>query len=245
MKESIILNPQYLHIESFVKSIPDIFSKEGVTIYKSRNEIKVFEFNGLQINVKQYRKPSFLNRIIYTLIRPSKGLRAFNYAKILTDKGFSTPEPIAYIVYKQHNIIAESYFISIQSQLSRTMYEFGTSEMKGKEDVVKALGLFTARMHDAGIYHRDYSPGNILFDKVDGEVQFCLVDINRMDFGAVSIKKGCKNFQRLWGKDDFFTLLATEYAKCRGIDIAQCVAQTLQYKRAFWEKYAKRHPASE
>ena len=245
MKEAIILNPNYLHLEAFVQNIPQIFAKEGVTIYKSRNEIKVFEFNGLQINVKQYRKPSLLNRLIYTFIRPSKGLRAFNYAQILTEKGFSTPEPIAYIVYKKHNIIAESYFISIQSQLSRTMYEFGTSKMKGKEDVVKALGQFTARMHEAGIYHRDYSPGNILFDKVDGEIQFCLVDINRMDFGPVSIKKGCENFQRLWGKDDFFTLLATAYAKGRGIDIAQCVALTLKYKKTFWKKYSKRHPASD
>ena len=44
--------------------------------------------------------------------------------------------------------------------------------------------------------HRDYSPGNILFDKIDGEYHFMLVDINRMSFGKISIDMGCANFAR-------------------------------------------------
>jgi len=55
--------------------------------------------------------------------------------------------------------------------------------------------------------HRDYSPGNILFDKIDGEYHFMLVDINRMSFGKISIDMGCANFARLWGQKAFFELL--------------------------------------
>lgn len=66
--------------------------------------------------------------------------------------------------------------------------------------------------------HRDYSPGNILFDKIDGEYHFMLVDINRMSFGKISIDMGCANFARLWGQKAFFELLAREYARARNTD---------------------------
>jgi len=41
MKE--IINPAYGRFEDFVRRVPRIFSEEGKTIYKARNEIKVFE----------------------------------------------------------------------------------------------------------------------------------------------------------------------------------------------------------
>lgn len=46
-----------------------------------------------------------------------------------------------------------------------------------------AFAEFTARLHEAGILHLDYSPGNILYDKIGEEYHFSLVDINRMHFG--------------------------------------------------------------
>lgn len=40
MKE--VINPAYGRFEDFVRRVPRIFSEEGKTIYKARNEIKVF-----------------------------------------------------------------------------------------------------------------------------------------------------------------------------------------------------------
>ena len=79
-----------------------------------------------------------------------------------------------------------------------------------------AFAEFTARLHEAGILHLDYSPGNILYDKIGEEYHFSLVDINRMHFGEVDIKKGCANFARLWGQTPFFILLGKEYAVREG-----------------------------
>ncbi|UQT33368.1 hypothetical protein M5E82_18220 [Parabacteroides distasonis] len=56
MKE--IINPAYGRFEDFVRRVPRIFSEEGKTIYKARNEIKVFEVDGVELNVKRYRIPS-------------------------------------------------------------------------------------------------------------------------------------------------------------------------------------------
>ena len=49
MKE--VINPAYGRFEDFVRRVPRIFSEEGKTIYKARNEIKVFEVDGVELNV--------------------------------------------------------------------------------------------------------------------------------------------------------------------------------------------------
>ena len=107
---------------------------------------------------------------------------------------------------------------------------------KSYEDIVKAFAYFSARLHQQGIYHKDYSPGNILFDKqADGSIRFELVDINRMEFGqTVGIDKACRNFCRLWGKQDFFELLAAEYATARGWDAQQVRRLIIRYWKRFW-----------
>jgi len=55
--KKIVINPDYVCYTDFINRLPDIFHTEGETIYKSRNEIKVFEVNGVKINVKQYKTP--------------------------------------------------------------------------------------------------------------------------------------------------------------------------------------------
>lgn len=237
----VIINPKYNNFKEFIYSIPAIFNLQGKTIYKSRNEIKVFTIDGLQLNVKQYKVPSLLNRFVYTFLRPAKVFRAYNYAFKLLDKGFDTPEPVAYIVFRKCGLIHQSYFISLQSPYSRRFYEFGEGDLQGREDIVRALACYTARLHDAGVYHCDYSPGNILFEKKDNKIFFTLVDINRMKFGPVSMEEGCANFARLWGKPDFFQLIGEEYAKARKLDMATCIRLIMANRNEFWKKYGRRH----
>ena len=86
------------------------------------------------------------------------------------------------------------------------------------------LATFTAHMHDKGILHKDYSPGNILWQRNDdGSCRFSLGDINRMHFGKVSMEEGCRNFRRLWGNKMFFEECAKTYAAARGMDEKKCV----------------------
>lgn len=238
----IVINPKYRSLSEFIYRIPAIFPTQGKTIYKIRNEIKVFTVNGLDINVKSYKTPSFFNRMVYTFFRPAKVYRAYNYAFKLINNGFDTPEPVAYIVIKKNGLISQCYFISLQSSYSHTFYEFGKGSLEGREEVIAALAGYTARLHEAGIYHRDYSPGNILFEKEGNEVKFMLVDINRMGFGKVDVKKGMANFARLWGKQAMFELLAKEYARVRKLDVATCTYFILYYRKRFWKRYRKKHP---
>ncbi len=238
----VVINPAFENLTSFLYSVPERFYNEGVTIYKSRNEIKVFEIEGTQINIKQYKVPVFINRIIYTFFRLSKASRAYKYAVKLLSKGFDTPTPIAYIHQKKCGLIQQTYFISVHSPYPRNMYEFGKGTLSGREHIIESFARYTGHLHEAGIYHKDYSPGNILFEETSQGINFTLVDINRMKFGPVSIKKGCANFARLWGKEDLFRLIAREYAIIRKADEKECLDLILSYKERFWKKYKKKHP---
>jgi serine/threonine protein kinase len=234
MTVETVLNPRLQVFDSFVRSIPDMFDKEGRTIYKQRNEIKVFEAAGIAVNVKRYKKPHFPNRVAYTFFRPSKAERAYHYAFRLQELNIDTPEPIACIVIKKNGLLHLSYYVSRQVPYEHTMYEFGRGGIAGREFILQAFAGYTARLHEAGICHRDYSPGNILFRQEKEEVRFCLVDINRMRFGKVSVREGCAAFARLWGPEPMFRLLAEYYARARGVEAEHCIRWTLYYRRRFW-----------
>lgn len=237
----IIVNSAYEHLRDFIEKIPETFEKEGRIIYSGRNLIKVLNVSGVEINVKRYGIPAYVNRIVYSFFRVPKGKRAFEYPELLLEKGFETPAPIAYIEERRFGLINYSYFVSMQCPYPRNFYEFGNADAEQCRDVIVAFARYTADLHQAGIMHRDYSPGNILFDQIDGKYHFMLVDINRMTFGRISINMGCANFARLWGQKAFFEILAKEYARERHADEKYCVERVLSCRKKFWTYFAKKH----
>ncbi|MDR3194667.1 MAG: tyrosine protein kinase, partial [Tannerella sp.] len=72
-------------------------------------------------------------------------------------------------------------------------------------------------------------------------VRFWLVDINRMQFGKVSVKKGCAAFARLWGQEPMFRLLAESYAKARGAEPEACIRRTLYCRKRFWTAFKRKY----
>lgn len=237
----ITINPEYKQFTEFVESVPERFDKEGEVIYRQRNEIRVFNVDNELINVKRFRIPKFFNRIVYSFFRPPKAERSFLHAIKLINNGIETSAPIAYIITQHGGLINYCYYITKQVAYRHTMYEFGKGGIEGREYILEAFALFTAKLHESGIYHRDYSPGNILFDEENGEVKFCLVDINRMKFGEVSIEKGCENLARLWGQKPMFELIAKVYAEARKTDIQYCTKKMLLARNRFWKRYGMKH----
>ncbi len=236
-----ILNPKFEKLSSFIDRLPEVFESSGETIYTGRNLIKVFDVDGFKVNVKRYGIPFVLNRLVYRFIRKPKGLRAYEYPFILADKGIPTPEPIAYLEQRVNGLIHYSYFVSVQSSYQSQLYEIGNLEATDIPKLILSLAQFTAKLHKQEVYHKDYSPGNILLHKNEEDTyDFCLVDINRMRFGPVSIKEGCENFARLWGQPSTFKALALEYARLRNADPNQCVAWTMQARNKFWKRQAKK-----
>lgn len=234
LKKELIIHPDFDHLRPFLTALPETFSSQGEVIYDGRNEIRVMEQDGIRINVKRYKVPLWINRVAYTFLRRPKAVRAYEYALKLRQMGVNTPQPIAYMLLWKNGLLEFSYFISIQVEYSRNFYEFGTPPLSPREPVVEEFARYTADLHQRGVYHKDYSPGNILFDVIDGKPEFCIVDINRMQFGPISPRKGCYNFARLWGKEDFFRIIAEYYADARKLDREQCLEWVLKAWRRFW-----------
>ncbi len=240
----IIISPKYKQLTEFIYSIPEIFSNQGELLYNARNTIKVFQANGFTINVKSFKKPIFINRLIYSFIRKSKAERSFANAFEVQHRGISTPDPIAYIEIYNKGLISRSFYISIQESVEGTMKEIYKREDNSCKELIQAFTMFTAELHKKGIFHKDYSPGNILFKNTLGGYRFYLVDLNRMSFKKINILDSCKSFSRLRADDDTLNYIGEEYSKIRKYDEKFCQQLIQLYNRRFWKRHLERHPES-
>ena len=233
----ITINPEYKHLKEWIEAVPQRFTAESTVLYKGRNIVGTMLTEDRQtLCVKKYLVPLWPQRIVYSFLRKTKAERAYYNALTLLNLNIPTPKPVAYIVCKQHGLITDTYLITEYCPYKRNFYEFRQHGIIGYEHIIKQLAALAAHMHNNGLIHKDFSPGNLLFEEENGHVALSVIDINRMSTRKqVSLKQGCKNFERLWGNCDFFLYLAKEYALRRNISIAKCQQYTLKYHNQYWK----------
>ena len=215
MKKTVI-HPDYAFCSDFIHRLPDIFHTEGKTIFKARNEVKIFEQKGVEFVVKSFKTPHLINKIAYSVLRDSKAERAYKYAMILLNKGISTPAPVAYIEIRKYGLLFNSFFVSVKSLFHRELREIANSpDLSEAYPVINDFARFTADLHRKGIFHKDYSSGNILFGKTGDHYDFDLLDLNRMKFRDVDIKTGCKTFDRLCFSEELHRFFLQKYVDAR------------------------------
>lgn len=238
----IYIHPQYQSIREELLSIPQRFAYEGEIIYDSRNQIRIMTLSdGTEVCVKRYHTPHGLNSLVYSSgIRKPKGQRAFEYPQRLLAKGIETPVAMAYIEHRSWGFLQESYLISEKCSYTHRLYELGDAPEGTYENLALALAQMAAHMHQAGILHEDFSPGNILWELLPNGYHFSLVDINRMYFGKVDMVRGCSNFARLWGPKRFLSMIVREYARLRGFDADQCERILMERRARFWKRYQRK-----
>ncbi len=215
----ILINSKYRYLEDFIRSIPDNWEIIGKTIYKKRNEIKVVNLPSLDVNVKAYQIPHLVNKFAYAHLRPSKAKRTYYYAHKLQNMSVETPEPIAYINCYKNGLLERSFFVSIQlSDYPITIRSVINQNIQNKELLLRQFTRFTyfSLLRNGlrnGVNHLDYSRGNILIDNKGYMHQFSIVDINRMNFEKMGLRKGLKMFSKLWAGEKELEIIAEEYAK--------------------------------
>lgn len=220
--------PGYESLSAFILSLPRLFDQGGRTIYKGRNELKEFQVNGHTLIVKSYRRPHLINRIAYTFLRPSKAARSCLYADRLTAIGVGTPAPVGYCTTGSHMLMDRSFSVSLKSACPHTYRDFAAPQpaVPHRKEALEAIAQTAARMHQAGLLHKDFSAGNILFDTGTlpaAPVRVELVDLNRMAFGPVDMERGCRNFERLPATEEMLAVMAGTYARARGYDAQACL----------------------
>lgn len=242
MQETKVISPDYIDKTSAIDALINNFETSAKPLRnKGRNSLKLFELDGLIINVKSFRVPNIINQIAYRFLRMSKAQRSFEYANKLTDLNIGTPQPIAYYEYKTTFFFNKSYYISIQQDCDLTYRELTKdAHYPDHENILRAFTRFTYNLHENKVNFLDHSPGNTLIKKVDGEYEFYLVDLNRMSFESMSFEKRIKNFAKLSTCKHMIAVMSDEYAKCTGEDSKVVESLLLQFTQAFQNRYQNR-----
>ncbi|HEX7527903.1 MAG TPA: lipopolysaccharide kinase InaA family protein [Thermoanaerobaculia bacterium] len=117
-------------------------------------------------------------------LKVPKALKSFAVARALLARGIPTPEPLAaevvgneswYVARKLENASQIRLWFLHRDDSSRPRPPLAFSF----EEVVEALGRLARRMHDAGVFFRDFTDGNVLITGEEGQLRVWLVDLNR------------------------------------------------------------------
>ena len=225
MSHKYILNPKHTAFKKHLLEIPTIFQASDESIHKARNELKIVEIDGVKYVIKSFKVPHLLNRIAYTFFRDGKAKKSYLNAVKLQELDVNTPEPIGVIEYFQNGLLSESYFVSLYEPYDFTIREVFHHKVEDVETILKAFAHFTYTLHKKGVWHVDYSLGNILITKEDAQnYRFSLVDINRMEFKEISAKEGLRNLNKFWAQEKDLQFLVKEYAKLSDLDFNEAYA---------------------
>lgn len=217
---------EFATLRTFVATLPYRFAKTdtGHVIYRGRNELRRFACEGRQVVVKAFCTPNFINRIAYGFLRKSKAQRSFEYAALLRAQGIGSPAPVGWCTVRNGLLFGKSYYASLCSTLPYTYIDLMAGNVPQATELLREVGRTAARMHRAGMIHRDFSRGNLLVGMADGRPCVEVVDLNRIRFRKVSLAEGIKNFERLPATEAMKQAMAEGYAEIAGTPATMLLA---------------------
>ena len=234
-------------MKRFVKQLPWRFAQDGREIFKNRNAIRQYELGEDSVVVKQFTLPISFNRVVYRWWRKSKAQRSYEYAMQLRALGVGSPEPLGFCDTGSLCKIGYCYYVSRASKLRYDFRDAVNGTQPDETKILRAIAETTARMHEGGFWHKDYSGGNILWDRIDEDgnivnipadaqkiygIAIELIDLNRMRLGKVSLELGCAAFDRLEVDTSQQRVIAEVYAQMRGYDVEACFESIVAARKA-------------
>lgn len=223
------IHPAFSQLERSLPTIKQLFSANGQTIHKARNELKIIEIEGIKSVIKAFKVPNIINQFAYAHVRKSKAYKSFHNATRLYELNINTPEPIAYIEFYKNTLLQESFFIARYYPYQLTMANVRDDDLKDKEAILKAFAKFTYEIHQKGVWHVDYSGGNILINPTDAGYEFSLVDINRMQFRSINAYEGLENFNKMWFDEASLITIAKSYAALADLDEQRAIKEIIAH----------------
>lgn len=212
-----IANPQYKQHKDILRDFLLNFDTSGVMFCDGkRNKIKLFEFENTIVNVKSFKVPNLINRIVYKFVRKSKAKRSFEYANRLIELGIGTPQPIAFAEKYTGLGLGKSFYVCEHLEVNLTFRELvEIPDYPDYDTILSQFVSFCFQLHEKGIEFLDHSPGNTLIKKIGaGRYDFFLVDLNRMNFHMqMDFESRMKNMSHLTPRKDMVAQMSAEYSK--------------------------------
>lgn len=201
----------------------------GDVIYAKRNTLR--KYNGFIS--KQFATPSLWRGIIYGWLCQSKAQRSYEYARRLAEL---TPIPIAYREIRYCGVLRESWYVSQESECKYTFNDLiHDKSFPHREQILQSIGRFTAELYQRGVFHQDYSGGNILFNEDGSKVE--VIDLNRIKFyKKMPLKKGLQLFERLNIDKDALSILGATFAKSLSLNEDFVINYIITHR---WKKHVK------
>ncbi|MFO7999989.1 MAG: lipopolysaccharide kinase InaA family protein [Marinilabilia sp.] len=231
--------PDFKHI---MLNLPEVFAKEGTTIKDGRNEIKVIEKGGMRFCVKYFKKVSRVNLLVYSWFRHTKAKRSYQTAEMLLRLDVGTPFPIGYAEVKDKwGIVRQSYYVSLCQDYDWLLSDALDGGIPEEKDILSAYAQFMAlKVHPAGIWHKDMTPGNVLINRKNDHYTFALVDLNRIRIkNRISPSQGIRNMKRLKGGTMQLAYVAEQYALAAKEDPKNFIFRFFGHQLAFLNKRRK------
>jgi len=237
MKFSIIdkrFKELLLNIKTYFKD------NKNEILFQKRNIIKIVEFQNKKYVVKSFKIPHLLNQIVYNFFRASKSERSYENSVKLIELDINTPKPIGYIEFNTLLFFKESFYISDFFDYNFEIRAvFSDKQFKDRENILKYFINFSYELHKKGVYHIDYSPGNILVKKENNSYIFSIIDVNRMKFLEMDTKLKMKSLSKLTKDDKDNALMLQFYQKVSNIPLEE-LEKDFQYalleEKAYLEK---------
>ena len=226
------LHPKYAHCQPLIDHIEVHFQQATQILHAERNEIRIVKFADKDYVVKSFRIPHLINRFAYHYLRASKAKRSYQYSLKLGME--ICPEPVAYIEQFHQGLLARSYFISRHFNYDFTIRPLlDDARFENRSEILRQFATFTHHLHQRGILHRDYSPGNILIKQQGKQYNFKIIDVNRMQFKSLNLKERLSNFTRLMVDDSTMEIILNCYAKLINKPSKEILAMGIGYRDQF------------